>query len=141
MRSSTLRTLLTVFLLALLLAPEALVLHRCACGRIFDCCCRKQLKAGDACQLHPGMPAMAHCSGHSEEAPASLQSRQEPVDRLGTALPALFELRLALAGWISREPWGPAAGPRAHASRPPSAPLLISRTSPSWTAGVAAQDR
>jgi hypothetical protein len=107
MRNSTPRTLLTVLLLALLLAPEALLLHRCACGRVFDCCCRKQLKAGDACQLHP---AMAHCAGSSREIPASLQSRQEPVDRFGTALPALYELRLALAGWVSLETRGPAAG-------------------------------
>jgi hypothetical protein len=107
MRSSTPRTLLTVLLLALLLAPEALLLHRCACGRVFDCCCRKQLKAGDSCQLHPGM---SHCAGSPQEAPASLQSRQEPVDRFGTALPAIFELRLALAGWVSAETRGPAAG-------------------------------
>jgi hypothetical protein len=106
MRTTTPRTLLTVLLLALLLAPEALLLHRCACGRVFDCCCRKQLKAGDACQLHPGM---SHCAGSSQQAPASLQSRQEPVDRFGTALPALFELRLALAGWVPREIRGPIA--------------------------------
>ncbi|HEY3570306.1 MAG TPA: hypothetical protein VGP73_20415, partial [Thermoanaerobaculia bacterium] len=62
MRTSTPRTLLTVLLLALLLAPEALLLHRCACGRVFDCCCRKQLKTGDSCPLHP---AMAHCAGSS----------------------------------------------------------------------------
>lgn len=100
MRPSTPRTLLTVLLLALLLAPEALLLHRCACGRVFDCCCRKQLKTGDSCPLHP---AMAHCAGSSQESPASLQNRQEPVDRFGTALPAVFELRLALSGWVSRE--------------------------------------
>ncbi|HEY3570376.1 MAG TPA: hypothetical protein VGP73_20765 [Thermoanaerobaculia bacterium] len=107
MRTSTPRTLLTVLLLALLLAPEALLLHRCACGRVFDCCCRKQLKTGDSCPLHP---AMAHCAGSSQGTPASLQSRQEPVDRFGTSLPAIFELRLPLAGWISRETRGPAAG-------------------------------
>jgi hypothetical protein len=101
MRTSTPRTLLTVLLLALLLAPEALLLHRCACGRVFDCCCRKQPKTGDSCQLHP---AMTHCAGHSQETPASLQSRQEPVDRFGTALPAVLALLLAFAGWISREP-------------------------------------
>jgi hypothetical protein len=123
MRSSLPRTLLTAFLLALLLAPEALVLHRCACGRIFDCCCRKQLKAGDACQLHPGMPAMAHCSQRSQEAPASLRSRQEPVDRLGTSLPAPFELRLALAGWISRERREPAS---ALVPMPPVPPPRLS---------------
>ena len=107
MRASTPRTLLTVLLLALLMAPEALLLHRCACGRVFDCCCRKQLKTGDACPLHAGM---THCAGSSRETPASLQSRQEPVDRLGTSLPAIRELRLVLAGWISRETQGPAAG-------------------------------
>ncbi|HET9210333.1 MAG TPA: hypothetical protein VFR03_08035, partial [Thermoanaerobaculia bacterium] len=92
---------------ALLLAPEALLLHRCACGRVFDCCCRKQLKTGDACPLHP---SMAHCAGSSQQAPASFQGRQEPVDRFGTSLPAIFDLRLALAGWISPESRGPAAG-------------------------------
>lgn len=107
MRPSTPRTLLTALLLALLLAPEALLLHRCACGRVFDCCCRKQLKTGDSCPLHP---AMAHCAGSSKESPASLQSRQEPVDRFGTALPAVFALRLALAGWVSAEPRGLIAG-------------------------------
>jgi hypothetical protein len=106
MRPSTPRTLLTALLLALLLAPEALLLHRCACGRIFDCCCRKQLKAGDACQLHPGT---SHCAGSPRQAPGSLQRRQEPVDRFGTALPARFALRLAIAGWASREIRGPVA--------------------------------
>jgi len=101
MRTSAPRTLLTVLLLALMLAPEALLLHRCACGRIFDCCCRKQLKAGDSCPLHPGM---SHCAGQSQETPASLQSRQEPVDRFGTALPAALAPALAFAGWIAREP-------------------------------------
>jgi hypothetical protein len=103
MRTFTPRTLLTALLLALLLAPEALLLHRCACGRVFDCCCRKQLKTGDSCPLHP---AMAHCAGSSQEAPASLRSGQEPVDRFGTALPATAELRLALAGRIAAEPRG-----------------------------------
>lgn len=110
MRTSTPRTLLTVLLLALMLAPEAVLLHRCACGRVFDCCCRKQLKTlktGDACPLHAGM---THCAGSSQETPASLQSRQEPVDRFGTALPAAFELRLALAGWTAREIRVPLAG-------------------------------
>jgi hypothetical protein len=106
MRSSTPRTLLTVLLLALLLAPEALLLHRCGCGRIFDCCCRKLLKAGDSCQLHPGM---SHCAGSPQQVPGSLQSRQEPVDRFGTALPAHFALRLAFAGRISPRPRVPAA--------------------------------
>ncbi|HEY4587710.1 MAG TPA: hypothetical protein VII86_00700 [Thermoanaerobaculia bacterium] len=110
MRTSTPRTLLTVLLLALLVAPEALLLHRCACGRILDCCCRKQLaavKTGDSCPLHAGM---SHCAGSSQEAPASFQSRQEPVDRLGTSLPARFEPRLALAGWTAREIRVPLAG-------------------------------
>lgn len=106
MRTSTPRTLLTVLLLALLLAPEALLLHRCACGRVFDCCCRKQLKTGDSCPLHP---AMTHCAGGSQETPASLQSRQEPIDRFGTALPVAPVLALALAGWVSRETLGSAA--------------------------------
>jgi hypothetical protein len=110
MRTSTPRTLLTVLLLALMLAPEALLLHRCACGRVFDCCCRKQLKAGDACPLHPGMTGMTHCAGGSQETPASLRSRQEPVDRFGTSLPVLFELRLAPAGWTFREIRVPLAG-------------------------------
>lgn len=101
MRTSTPRTLLTVLLLALLLAPEALLLHRCACGRVFDCCCRKQLKAGDSCQLHPSMKQ--HCAGQSRETPGSLQSRQEPLDRFGTALPAVLALMLVFTGWISRE--------------------------------------
>jgi len=110
MRTSTPRTLLTVLLLALLVAPEALLLHRCACGRVFDCCCRKQLaavKTGDSCPLHAGM---SHCAGSSQEAPASFQSRQEPADRLGTSLPARFEPRLALAGWTAREIRVPLAG-------------------------------
>jgi len=116
MRASTLRTLLTAFLLALLLAPEALLLHRCGCGRVFDCCCRKQVKAGDSCQLHAGM---SHCAGSPRQVPGSLQSRQEPVDRFGTALPALFTLRLALAGWVSPEPRVSAAG---RMSMPPVPP-------------------
>jgi hypothetical protein len=107
MRTSTARTLLTGLLLGLLLAPEALLLHRCACGRVFDCCCRTQLKTGDSCPLHP---AMAHCAGGSQEAPASFRSGQEPVDRFGTSLPATAELRLTLAGWISREIRVSAAG-------------------------------
>ena len=100
MRTSTPRTLLTVLLLALLLAPEALLLHRCACGRVFDCCCRKQLKAGDSCQIDPGMK---HCAGQPQETPASLKSLQEPLDRFGTALPEAPELRLTFVGWVSRE--------------------------------------
>ena len=107
MHTSTPRTLLTVLLLALLLAPEALLLHRCACGRVFDCCCRKQLKTGDSCPLHP---AMAHCAGGSQEAPASLRSGQEPVDRFGTSLPATAELRLALAGRTAAETRGLTGG-------------------------------
>jgi hypothetical protein len=98
MRPSTPRTLLTVLLLALMLAPEALLLHRCACGRVFDCCCRKQLRTGDSCPLHPNM---SHCAGQSRETPTSLQSRQEPVDRFGTALPAALALTLAFAERIS----------------------------------------
>src|SRR3954452_19061551 len=96
MRSSPARSLLTILVLALLLAPEALLLHRCACGRIFNCCCRKQVQVGESCQLHQGK---AHCSGRSESLPVSLQTRQEPVDRLGTSLSPGPEIRLALAGW------------------------------------------
>src|SRR3954453_6452011 len=119
MRTSTPRTLLTVLLLALLLAPEALLLHRCACGRVFDCCCRKQLaaaKTGDACPLHAGM---SHCAGSSQEAPASFQSRQEPVDRLGTSLPARFEPRLGGGGGAGAGGGGPPPPPLPPAPPPP----------------------
>jgi hypothetical protein len=104
MRSSTsisCRALLTVFVLALLLAPEALLLHRCACGRIFDCCCRKvarQVQPGASCPLHQGMTQCAEDSG----SPASVQNPQEPVDRLGTGPSPRLVIRLALAGWTPR---------------------------------------
>ncbi|HEY0510896.1 MAG TPA: hypothetical protein VGH73_03270 [Thermoanaerobaculia bacterium] len=103
MRSSTPRSLLTIAVLALLLLPEALFLHRCACGRIFDCCCRTSLKMEASCQLHPGMRGMAHCSGRSSDLPSSVQNRQEPVDRFGTALPRRLTVRLALAGRLPGE--------------------------------------
>lgn len=102
MRSSTIRTLLTAFILALLLAPEALLLHQCACGRILDCCCRVQAKVGESCRLHHGG---SHCSGSSER-PASVQNPREPLDRPGTSPAPPLEVGLALAGWTSEEPRG-----------------------------------
>jgi hypothetical protein len=120
MRASTPRTLLTVLVLALLLAPEALLLHRCACGRIFDCCCRKQVKqaaAGESCPLHAGMAGMACCSSGS--LPASVQNRQEPVDRLGTSLSPRLEIRLALAGWTSEVRRDVFSGPSPEPLVPP----------------------
>jgi hypothetical protein len=100
MRSSPVQTLLTILLLALLLAPEGVLLHRCACGRILDCCCRTKFRTGESCKLHHSMP---HCSagGGSEEAPSSLQSRQAPLDRFGAALAGAPEIHLEIAGRLS----------------------------------------
>jgi hypothetical protein len=106
MRSSTLRVLTTTLILALLLAPEALFLHGCACGRIFDCCCRAKATMGESCQLHQGG---SHCSGAPRNLPASLQSRHEPVDRPGVSPWRRLEVRLALAGRIFEEPGGAVA--------------------------------
>jgi hypothetical protein len=98
MPTSALRTLLTVLILALLLAPEAMLLHQCPCGRIQSCCCRTQIKAGEACQLHhPGM----HCSSGSQSVPGSLQSLREPIDPQGTSPISLRQIRLAFAGWTA----------------------------------------
>jgi hypothetical protein len=98
MRSPVFRTLLTALILALLLAPEAMLLHQCPCGRILSCCCRTQLKAGEVCQLHhPGM----HCSGGSRSVPGSLQSLREPIDRPGASPVSLRQIRLAFAGWTA----------------------------------------
>jgi len=120
---STARTLLTVLILMLLLVPEAIFLHRCACGRIFDCCCREQTKmAAASCPLHHGagaMPAMAHCSGDAGSRPASVQTRQEPLDRLGTLLSWRPAVRLAPAGWIAEAPRGVRTGPGPKPSIPP----------------------
>jgi hypothetical protein len=101
MRSSTVRALLTAFILALLLAPDALLLHQCACGRILDCCCRMRAQVGESCRLHHGG---SHCSGGSQSLPASVQNRREPVDRPGTSPVPPREVRLALAGSISEKP-------------------------------------
>jgi hypothetical protein len=106
MRSSTLRNLTTILILALLLAPEALFLHGCACGRIFDCCCRAKVKVGESCHLQHGG---SHCEGGSHSLPASLQSRHDPVDRPGVSSRRRLEIRLALAGWTSEEPQGAVA--------------------------------
>jgi hypothetical protein len=103
MRSPALRALLTILLLALILAPEALLLHGCACGRIFDCCCRAKVKVGESCHLQHGG---SHCEGGSRSLPASLQSRHEPGDRLGTSPWRRFAVRLALSGQAPEEPRG-----------------------------------
>ena len=104
MRTSTCRTLLTGLILALLLAPEAMLLHQCPCGKILSCCCRTQIKAGEACQLHhPGM----HCSGGSQSVPGSLQSLLEPIDRPGASPASLRQIRLAFAGWTAEASRGP----------------------------------
>lgn len=120
MRSSSLRTLLTAFILALLLAPEALLLHQCACGRILDCCCRMRAKMGESCQLHHGE---SHCSGSSER-PVSVQNRREPLDRPGTSPAPPLEVRLALVGWTSEEPRAAAA---ALVPDPPAPPPRLLR--------------
>ena len=99
--SALLRSLLTILLLALLLAPEALVSHGCACGRILDCCCRAKARVGESCHLQHGG---SHCEGGSRGLPASLQSRHEPGDRLGTSPWRRFEVRLALAGQTPERP-------------------------------------
>jgi hypothetical protein len=104
--SSFLRAPLTILLLALLLAPEALFLHGCACGRIFDCCCRAKVKVGESCHLRHGG---SHCDGGSRSLPASLQNRHEPADRQGTSPWRRFEMHLALAGRTSERPQGAVA--------------------------------
>jgi hypothetical protein len=103
MRSSPLQALLTFLLLGLLLAPEGLLLHRCACGKIFDCCCRMKMKTSESCRLQH---AKAHCSGGGsrQDAPSSLQNRQEPVDRFGAALAARLGVRLGFMGRVSEPP-------------------------------------
>jgi hypothetical protein len=101
MRSSTFRTLLTALILALLLAPEAMLLHQCPCGKILSCCCRTHIKAGESCQLHQG----THCSG-SQSVPGSLQSLREPIDRPGASPALLRQIRLAFAGWTAETPRG-----------------------------------
>jgi hypothetical protein len=106
MRSPAFRASLTILLLALLLAPEALFLHGCACGRIFDCCCRAKVKVGESCHLQLGG---SHCEGGSRSLPASLQSRHDPMDRPGVSSRRRLEIRLALAGWTSEEPRGAVA--------------------------------
>lgn len=102
MRSPSFRTLLTGLILALLLAPEAMLLHQCPCGRILSCCCRTHIQAGESCQLHQ----RAHCSGSPQSAPGSLQSLREPIDRPGASPASLRRFRLALAGSISEPPRG-----------------------------------
>jgi hypothetical protein len=102
MRSSVFRTLLTAFILVLLLAPEAMLLHQCPCGRILSCCCRTHIKAGESCELHQ----RAHCSGGSQSVPGSLQSLREPIDRPGASPASLRRFRLAFAGLISEPPRG-----------------------------------
>ena len=128
MRSSA-RTLLTVLILALLLVPEAIFLHRCACGRIFDCCCREKAKtAAESCPLHHGgngMAAMAHCPGDAGSRPASVQNRQEPLDRLGTLLSWRPAVQLAAAGWTAEAPRDVRTGPGPKPSTPPPRRLLL----------------
>ena len=99
MHTSAFRALLTALVLVLLLAPEAMLLHQCPCGKIVGCCCRLQVKVGEACQLHQ----KAHCSGGSESAPGSLQSLREPVDRPGTSPMSVRAIHLALAGRTPEE--------------------------------------
>jgi hypothetical protein len=126
MRSSA-RTLLTVLILMLLLVPEAIFLHRCACGRIFDCCCREKPQiAAESCPLHHGgaMAAMAHCSSDAGSRPASVQNRQEPLDRLGTLLSWRPAVRLAPAGWIAEAPRSVRTGPGPKPPIPPPRLLL-----------------
>jgi hypothetical protein len=122
MRSSTARSLLTTFILVLLLAPEALLVHQCACGRILDCCCRMRAKVGESCQLHH---SGSHCSGNSSGVPASLQNRREPVDRPGTSPAPPLEGRLALAGSTSEKPRDAVAG---LAPEPPIPPPRLLRS-------------
>jgi hypothetical protein len=128
MRSSA-RTLLTVLILALLLVPEAIFLHRCACGRIFDCCCREKAgMAAASCQLHHGMAAtaaMAHCSGDSASRPASVQKRPETRDRLGTPLSRQPAIQLLPAGWTAETPREVRAGLCPNPLTPPPRRLLL----------------
>ena len=101
MRSSVFRTLLTAFILVLLLAPEAMLLHQCPCGKILSCCCRMQAKMGASCQMHHGARP---CAGASEGTPASLQSPREPLDRPGISLAAFRAIHLTLAGQAPEAP-------------------------------------
>jgi hypothetical protein len=98
---------LTAVVVAALLAPEALLLHRCPCGRILDCCCRSlAAHRGQSCHLGP---AKGHCSARpSEGIPASVQSWRESIDRVGTWEPQGFAVPLPATGWIA-EPNGLAA--------------------------------
>jgi hypothetical protein len=120
MPTSAFRTLLTALILALLLAPEAMLLHQCPCGRILSCCCRTQIKAGEACQLHhPGM----HCSGGSQSVPGSLQSLREPIDPQGTSPVSLRQIRLAFAGWTAEAARGAVLHRTPDPLVPPPRPL------------------
>jgi hypothetical protein len=103
MRTSAFRALLTALVLVLLLAPEAMLLHQCPCGKILSCCCRTHLQAGESCQLHQ----RAHCSGGSQTAPGSLQSLREPIDPQGASPASLRPIRLAFAGWTAESSRGP----------------------------------
>ena len=109
---------LTAMLVAALLAPEALLLHRCPCGRILDCCCRAlAAHRGQSCHLGP---AKGHCSaGSSQGLPASVQSWRQPVDRESTWEPRRFAAQLPAAGWVA-DPTGSAAEDPAFA--PPVPP-------------------
>lgn len=117
-----LKTPLTVLILALLLLPEALFLHRCGCGKIVDCCCRAMSRAGASCHVRAGAP---HCTSGAGSRPSTLQNRQEPVERWATARSWRPAIRLALAGWAAEATRDPGAGLPPEPTLPPPRSLLF----------------
>jgi len=114
---------LTALVVAALLAPETLLLHRCPCGRIVDCCCRSlAAHRGPSCHLgHAGR--QGHCSaGSSEPLPASVQSGQLTVEREGTWEPCRFAVRLQAAGWVASPRSSAAPAPAFEPPVPPPRP-------------------
>jgi len=113
---------LTALLVAALVAPEALLLHRCPCGRIFDCCCRslaahRGAHEGQSCHLGA---AKGHCAASSSAGvPASVQSGRQTVERVGTWEPRPFTAQLLAVARIA-DPTG--LVPEPPAFEPPVPP-------------------
>jgi hypothetical protein len=106
MPSFTLRPFLAILFLALLLVPDALFSHGCACGRIFDCCCRAKANVGESCHLQK---SGSHCAGGSRSLPASLRGPRQPSASPGAAPARRLAIRLALAGRTSQQLQGAVA--------------------------------
>jgi len=117
-----LKTQLSIVVLALLLLPEALLLHRCGCGKIVDCCCRSTARAGAACHVRAGAP---HCASDAGSRPSTLRNRQEPVERWAMARSLRPAPALAFAGWTPAAPREPGLGLPPEPRLPPPRGFLF----------------